>query len=172
MKKNKILVLGMLVMVLACSMVFVGCGDGAGGGDGGGVDWNGDYGEDNYLMNSTINGKATVDLSAKTITGAGAGTTSTSDDFGAIPDVSISDPTDVSWGSSSLKHTGTWVYIYSGDKKIGVLYTWTMSMTGYSETDCSIDIGHDAMYSAYSIAANTMDLSDVDKTWRFSGEKI
>ena len=138
--KNTKELLRIIAMVAIIGFGFTSCGDGgdgSGSGDGGG-NWNGDYqhyGTTNFTK---------IDLNAKTITGVYKRGNGYSNWAGSavISNVSIGSTSSFPSVSGNISHSGKWAYVFSGSKKIGVIYTWTMSTGGsYSETDTTILIG-------------------------------
>jgi len=128
-------ILGIIALAAVIGFGFVSCGgDDGGGGSGGKVNWNGEY-QTYGTTNKTI-----VDFAAKTITGY------YSEDYtwngsAVISNVTLGSTSDFPTLSGSITHSGKWAYVNVGNEKIGIIYTWTMSMSGYKETDYKLLIG-------------------------------
>ncbi|MDR2747426.1 MAG: hypothetical protein LBB77_08285 [Treponema sp.] len=166
----------MLASLLALSSVLIGCPTGSDDG-GGSINFNGEYWEDGYSASLGTNScKATLDLNAKTLTVTQEGTASSYTPF-TLNDVTISETTDVSWGSS-MRHDVTWAYVYNGSNKVGYVYRWTMTTSnGYiAEISYGLHIGSQNIGGSgptyYAAQGNpNLDLTDVVTTNKFSGDK-
>ena len=156
---------GTLILFLIIGFGFTACGESGDDGGNGGGNWNGDYqtyGTTNYTK---------LDLNAKTITGVykrGDGY-SNWDGSAVISNVSVGGTSSFPSVSGTINHSGQWAYVFSDSKKIGVIYTWTMSTGSYTETDTKLFIGS-TKKSDMSLwrpsdgtnPAEAVDLSDVE----------
>ncbi|MDR2480324.1 MAG: hypothetical protein LBD48_13585 [Treponema sp.] len=100
----------------------------------------------------------------------GCGENSNYENF-VLTDVSIGSTTITNWGGGSNAHSVTWAYVYNGQVKIGIIKKSSMSMSGYSETGYSLEIGQN-WQDAFTLAVgDQLDLSDMDETNKFTGDK-
>ena len=160
--KNVLKVLGVIALVAVIGFGFVSCGGDDSSSGGGTVNWNGEY-----QTYGTTN-KTKVDITAKTITGVYDHKGGTWNGSTVISDVTIGSTTDFPPISGSISHSGKWAYVNIGTEKIGVIYTWVMSMSGYKETNYKLLIGstnkNDISLWTPSDGSNprdAVDLSDV-----------
>jgi hypothetical protein len=155
---KKFMVFGMTVLIL--SLGLIGCADPDDSSSS--ANWDGEY-QVKYTTNITK-----LDLKAKTITGLYKN--NEWDGSAVISNVSVGDAADFPSLSGTINHSGKWAYVYSDSKKIGVIYTWTMSTGGsYNETEISLLIGSNEkndirlwVPSDGSRPNEKIDLSDVE----------
>ena len=60
-----------------------------------------------------------------------------------ISDVTLGEVKTLPSTGTDLVHSGKWAYVFSGTDKIGLIYSWTMTMSGWSETDYDLMISGD-----------------------------
>ena len=144
--KNVFKVLGIIALVAVIGFSMASCGGDDGGNNDGGnnnngsnnggtPNWNGEY-----QTYGTTN-KTKVDFAAKTITGVYDSKDGTWNGSTVISNVTVGSTTDFPPTSGNITHSGKWAYVNVGSEKIGVIYTWVMSMSGHKETDYKLLIG-------------------------------
>ena len=142
MKKKRIF-WAVLMNSLVLGLAFIGCDNGTTNTEsGGGTGWNGVY-ESNYDKSTDI---TTVDLTAKTITGGYKTDTYPVYEYdGAliITDVILGTVNVLPNVPGGISHSGKWAYVFSESKKIGLIFTWTMTMAGYNDTEHTLIISGD-----------------------------
>jgi hypothetical protein len=155
--KRKLIFSAMLAAFLALGFALVGCSTDDPPGSSGGINWYGTYedGSKSIIFNgNSISGEYT------------------------ISNISIGETRIVISEDSSLTHSATWAYVFSGSAKIGIIYQSTMSTSGghYSETDYSLILGKNKWENSGSATRSRIrndgcDVTDMSNEYAFDGDK-